>query len=85
MMNKAMVIILFIASVIAVIFLSTACAKVGEPYHDSSRMVVAEKDGYWTILYDRKTMVMYMSVQLDSRYGLTVMLDADGKPLLYEE
>lgn len=84
-MNRAIAVILFIASVIGVIFLSTVCGKDGEPYHDSSRMVVAEQDGDWTILYDKKTKVMYMSVQLYSKYGLTVMLDADGKPLLWED
>lgn len=84
-MNKAKWAIIFIACVMVALFLSTACAKVGDPYRGSNRMVVAEENGNWTILYDKKTRVMYMAVSLSSRYGLTVMLDADGKPLLWEE
>lgn len=40
-------------------------------------------DGYeFSILYDKETKVMYL---LRYNTGLTVMLDADGKPLLWEE
>lgn len=34
-----------------------------------------------SVLYDRDTNVMYL---LDYRGGYTVMVDADGNPLLYE-
>lgn len=84
-MNKAMVVILFIVSVIGVIFLSTACAKVGEPKHGSSRLIIAEIDGEWTTVYDKETKVMYLLRETTHAVGITVLLNADGKPLLWED
>ena len=37
-----------------------------------------------TIYVDKETKVMYLYVSFAYHGGLTVMLDADGKPLLYE-
>lgn len=39
----------------------------------------------YTILYDKETLVMYVSYGNSYGYGLTVMLDKDGKPLLYDK
>ena len=38
---------------------------------------------YETVIVDRETKVMYLNYG-DYSGGLTVMVDADGKPLLYE-
>lgn len=43
--------------------------------------------GYRTayILVDRETDVCYFMVAADKKYGITVLLDADGKPILRED
>ena len=38
-----------------------------------------------TIIVDAETRVMYLSRKAGYGAGLTVMVDADGKPLLYSE
>ena len=40
--------------------------------------------GYCNIIVDTETGVMYLFRGAGYRGGLTVMVDADGKPLLYE-
>lgn len=47
-----------------------------------SMMVSLESTMSWRIVYHKETKVMYM---LRTDGGVTVMVDADGKPLLYEE
>lgn len=37
------------------------------------------------ILVDKETKIMYLFVTGGSRGGLTVMVDAEGKPLIYNE
>lgn len=63
-----------------------------EPKIDESRLVkISETKGFGSyteyILYDKETLVMYICIEKRTSYsghaGLTVMLDADGKPLLY--
>lgn len=43
--------------------------------------------GYRTahILVDRETDVCYFIVSTDKKYGITALLDADGKPILWED
>lgn len=76
----------------------TGCTSNGnneiEPEIDESRFVkISETKGFDSyteyILYDKETLVMYIFIE---KYGykkgfggLTVMLDADGKPLLYNQ
>lgn len=53
---------------------------------DVSMFVVLEVGSDYKIVYHRKTKVMYaISWSGYSRGTFTVMLDADGKPLLYKE
>lgn len=41
--------------------------------------------GSTTVIYvHRETRVMYLYIKMGYSGGLTVMLDADGKPLIYE-
>ena len=40
--------------------------------------------GYFQIIVDTETGVMYLFRGAGYRGGLTVMVDADGKPLIYE-
>lgn len=41
------------------------------------------KDGF-RIYYDKKTKVMYLISDIYKGGGITVLVDRDGKPLLYE-
>lgn len=50
-----------------------------------SRLVVISEDGCEKLVYDKETRVEYLIYAGYQWYGITVLLDADGKPLLYTE
>ena len=51
---------------------------------ESSRMVRIEEAGIYQIVYDKETRVMYAVSYGGRSYGVfTLLVDADGKPLLY--
>ncbi len=57
---------------------------------EDARFVVIEKQTVgWAhvveVLVDRDTRVQYLAMNVGSGGGLTVLVDADGKPLLYDE
>lgn len=63
---------------------------VNESIADNDRFILLEKQTLcgWndlTCFYDKETRVMYLSTQVYKGGGLTVMLDSEGKPLLWEE
>jgi hypothetical protein len=41
-------------------------------------------DYSWEVIYDTKTKVMYLHDNVYKDGGLTVLVDSEGKPLLYE-
>ena len=41
-------------------------------------------NGYRQIIVDRETGVMYLFVGYSYKGGLTIMVDADGNPLIYD-
>ena len=52
---------------------------------DISRFMVVEKTWSWVIFADRKTKVMYaVSNGVYNGGNFTVLVDADGKPLLWD-
>lgn len=52
---------------------------------DGTYFVVVESHIYYSIAYDRNTKVMYaMSNVIYNGGGFTLLVDADGSPLLYE-
>ena len=52
-------------------------------YHENNgRFIVKEHKGVSTILVDKETGVNYLLVKIDYGVGLTVMVDADGKPII---
>ena len=52
---------------------------------ESSRMVRIEEAVTYNIVYDKETRVMYVVSDGGRSYGVfTVLVDANGKPLLYE-
>ena len=42
-------------------------------------------DGVYSILVDKKTGVCYLERRTGNQYGITVMLNADGTPKIWEE
>lgn len=42
-------------------------------------------DKYYSILVNKKTGVCYLEFDSDYRYGITVMLNADGTPKIWEK
>jgi hypothetical protein len=53
---------------------------------DRSMFVIIEKAGNYKIVYHRKTKVMYaISAGGYNSGDFTVMVDEEGKPLLYQE
>ena len=52
---------------------------------NTSMFVEVESDTYWYVAYHRDTKVMYtVSDGVYSRGIFTVLVDADGKPMLWE-
>ena len=52
----------------------------------TSMFVMVENGEYWKVVYHRETKVMYIMSDMPSTRGFfTVMVDACGEPLLYEE
>ena len=73
-----------------IILLATGCAKVEnkpeqEPV-DVSRFERVEYTAIWDIVADRETGVMYaVSRGMYNQGTFTLLVDADGKPLIWDE
>lgn len=52
---------------------------------NTSRFVIVENTASWFVVYDKETLVMYtVSDYGDGRGVFNVLVDADGKPLLWK-
>lgn len=62
------------------------CSNVeNERKKDTSMFVCVETTATWQIVYHKETRVMYAVSDGSYNYGtFTVLLDADGKPMLWE-
>lgn len=79
----AMALILFIVSHAKA---NNKTNKANEAKEPTERMVIAESLGDYYIVYDKDTKVMYsVSNGVYNGGTLTLLVDADGKPLLYTE
>ena len=78
-----------------VLFVLTGCEST---YYSTNRTLRNQTDRFveikrWTdessnincIVYDRETLVEYWKIMGGDRYGITILLGADGKPILYKE
>lgn len=81
--------IICLCLVVLLVFIFTGCSGMDskdEKHNVSSMFVIIEHDvnyGYpYTVVYHKGTKVMYA---LDQYSHFTVMVDAEGKPLLYSE
>jgi hypothetical protein len=83
-MKKNIVLILAIMVSIAVIVLSfVVWTGLTNDYYTENRLVKITDGpiGWYNIIVDTETKVMYI---MSANGGVTLMVDADGKPLLYE-
>ena len=81
--------IICLCLIILILFICAGCSGMDskdENQNASSMFVIIEYDinyGYpYTVVYHKETKIMYA---LDQYNHFTVMVDAEGKPLLYEE
>lgn len=85
---KKIAIILIVAAAIMVL---AACGKtIGTKAYQSSRFIVAEVSRgaeYYTetVFYDVETGVLYLGVRHGDQLAMTVLLNADGTPMLYKD
>ena len=80
-------IVMLIAILLVCLFVFTGCTITiapSQPNDLDDRFFVVEKNYDWSIYVDRETNVMYLFRNGGYQGGITVMLGADGKPLLYE-
>lgn len=65
----------------------TGCTSEGQAY-SSDRFKKILDEGTYEMICDTKTKVLYLQSTIGGGYqgygGLTLLVDADGKPLLYE-
>lgn len=84
--------VILIIVIISSLFILTGCASTyyeeNEPYksNTSDRFIkikqwIDERGSINEILYDKETKVQYLKIYGN---GITVLLDTEGKPLLYE-
>lgn len=68
------------------ILLATGCAKVENKNEQVSRFIRVENTSSWEIVVDKETGVMYaVSDGTYSRGIFTLLVDADGKPLIWDK
>ena len=82
---------IFVLAILTFCLLLTGCGTKMESVSDSdvsneSMFVLIEKGSFYKIVYHRDTKVMYAISNGGYNVGtFTVMLDPNGKPLLYQE
>ena len=82
---------LLLLLVLPVCLLFTGCSKTAQSSNTGEEFIVGDiilvkivKTSNFSIFVDKNTRVMYLYNTTNYQGGLTVMLDADGKPLIYE-
>ena len=80
---------LLIIITVLTILLATGCAKVEKAEQeqiDVSRFECVEETNVWVIVADRETGVMYaVSRGIYNQGAFTLLVDAEGKPLIWDE
>ena len=86
-MKKAICVMLV---VVLVAMLCGCGRKSGEEFTKSGRFVIVSGDNpnapyYDTVIADKDTGVLYIVFYARDHFGITPLLDSDGKPLLWKE
>ncbi len=74
-------------SIILIALFVCGCARTekAEGYTDKSRFIVVEQAANWWVVVDKDTNVMYaVSCGYYNSGTFTLLVDSDGKPLLWE-
>mgnify|MGYP007027062672 CR=1 FL=1 len=78
---------LLIALLLAATVSLTACSahvQTAIDYNSGDSMfVIAEKTERWFVVYHRSTKVMYAVSRGDSKGSFTLLVNADGSPMIY--
>lgn len=62
----------------------TGCDNNVKKIEESRFITVEEYNNKYYILVDKETKVCYLKYMYVNQYGLTVLVDENGKPILYE-
>lgn len=63
----------------------TGCSEVEDKSSDMSEFVIVEITNSWRVVYHKKTKVMYVvSYGTYNRGTFTLLVNADGTPMLWE-
>ena len=86
-MKKAICVMLVVA---LVVMLCGCGRKAGEGFTRSERFVIVSGDNpnapyHSTVIADKDTGVLYIVFYGYNHFGITPLLDSNGKPLLWEE
>lgn len=77
-----------IIAIVLILLMLAGCTKIESVSEDPvnvSRFMMVENCDPWRIVVDRETKVMYaVSIGQYNRGTFTLLVDADGKPLLWE-
>ena len=75
---------------ILLIFMCGCGRRTGENFTETERFTIVSGNNpnapyFETIIVDEETGVMYLAVYAGNQFGITPLLDSDGKPILWEE
>jgi hypothetical protein len=71
--------------IVVLVVVLTGCSQVEDKSSDISEFVIVEITNSWKVVYHKKTKVMY--VVSDGTYNrgtFTLLVNADGTPMLWE-
>lgn len=85
MRKKVIALVISLGLLITLVGCDYDIAQEESCHYGNSMFVTIERAGNWNIVYHNKTKVMYV-VSNDAFNGgnFTVLVDADGKPMLYK-
>jgi hypothetical protein len=75
---------IFAVAVATIICFALAGCRNSEEINERFFILDNPKSGLYSIVVDKETCVMYLLRKSDYGGGITALLDADGKPLIYE-
>ena len=86
-MKKTWIIVITILIVGILMFSIAACTSVEtESKPNTSMFIQVERTYEWRVVYHRDTKVMYAVSDSDCNHGtFTLLVDADGTPMLWED
>lgn len=84
-MKKIFCFLLLVLVVLILVFSCGTESEAGEPNPFADRFATCDASSHSIVIVDRLTGVCYLWRKTGYGAGMTVLLDADGTPLLYEE